>query len=225
MKRLALTLCLAGSMMAAGLQNRTSVRGSYIEARTADVYTGACFANSEVGQVGNLAVFGWHIDDGMFEGVRLEGLSIVGVVKSATTLGDVHADANPAKAILIVDEKASPEQRLALASFAKRMAGDLLQDVIRVEYQPVGIKFENNDLHSRRATLTAGTLAKIQTRAINPGDHVCAHEETWYNPLTKLDHAMPAYTLANDYKGSDLGATWSSPEKRSAFIGSFQLND
>jgi hypothetical protein len=226
MKRIALTLCLAGStLMAAGLQNRTSVRGSYLEARTADVYTGACFANSEVGQVGNLAVFGWHIDNGMFEGVRLEGLSVVGVVRSATTLGDVHANGNPAKAVLIVDENASPEQRLALAAFAKRMGGDLLQDIVRVEYQPVGIKFKNDDLHSRIATLTAGTLAKIQTRAINPGDHVCAHEETWYSPLTKLDHAMPAYTLANDYKGKDLGATWSSPEKRSAFVGSFQLND
>ena len=56
MKRLALSLCLAGSLMAAGLQNRTSVRGSYLEARTADVYVGACFANSEAGLVGNLAV-------------------------------------------------------------------------------------------------------------------------------------------------------------------------
>ena len=65
----------------------------------------------------------------------------------------------------------------------------------------------------------------MQTRAINSGDKVCSHEEAWYNPLTKLDHAMPAYTLANDYKGKDLGTTWSSPDKRSAFVGSFQLND
>jgi len=105
------------------------------------------------------------------------------------------------------------------------MGGNLLQDVVGVEYQPVGIEFENNDLHTRNATLTAGTLAKIQTRAISAGDKVCAHEETWYNPLTKLDHAMPAYTLANDYKGSELGTTWSSPNKSSAFVGSFQLND
>ena len=36
---------------------------------------------------------------------------------------------------------------------------------------------------------------------------------------------MPAYTMANDYNGKDLGTTWSSPDKRSAFVGSFQLND
>jgi hypothetical protein len=41
----------------------------------------------------------------------------------------------------------------------------------------------------------------------------------------KLDHAMPAYTMAYNYKGKELGTTWSSPDKRSAFVGSFQLND
>jgi hypothetical protein len=228
MKRLVLSLFLTGSlMMAAGLQNRTSVRGSYLEARTADVYTGACFANSEAGLVGEFAVFGWHVDQGSFEGVGLDGLSVVGVVRANTTLGDFHARSatNPSKAVLIVDDRATPVQRLALAAFAKRMGGDLLEDVVRVEYQPVNIAFENNDVHSRTATLTAGTLAKLQTRAINSGDKVCSHEEAWYNPLTKLDHAMPAYTMANDYKGKDLGTTWSSPDKRSAFVGSFQLND
>jgi hypothetical protein len=228
MKRLVLSLFLTGSlMMAAGLQNRTSVRGSYMEARTADVYTGACFANSEAGLMGEFAVFGWHVDQGSFEGVSLEGLSVVGVVRADTTLGDFHARraTNPSKAVLIVDERATPVQRLALTAFAKRMGGNLLEDVVRVEYQPVDIAFANNDVHSRTATLTAGTLAKLQTRAINKTDHVCSHEEAWYNPLTKLDHAMPAYTMANDYKGKDLGTTWSSPDKRSAFVGSFQLND
>ena len=227
MKRLVLSLCLAGStLMAAGLQNRTAVRGSYLEARTADVYTGACFANSEAGLMGEFAVFGWHVDKGMFEGVSLDGLSVVGVVRADTTLGDVHARAaNPSKAVLIVDQRATPEQRLALAAFARRMGGDLLDDVVKVDYQPVNIEFENNDVHSRTATLTAGTLAKLQTRAISKTDHVCSHEEAWYDPLTKLDHAMPAFTLANDYKGKALGTTWSSPDKRSAYVGSFQLND
>jgi hypothetical protein len=227
MKRLVLSLFLSGSLMlAAGLQNRTSVRGSYMEARTADVYTGACFANSEAGLVGEYAVFGWHVDQGSFEGVSLEGLSVVGVVRANSTLGDVHARAaNPSKAVLIVDERATPIQRIALKAFAKRMGGEILDDVIRVEYQPVAMAFENNDVHSRTATMTAGTLAKLQTRAINSMDKVCSHEEAWYDPLTKLDHAMPAFTIANDYKGKDLGTTWSSPDKRSAFVGSFQLND
>jgi hypothetical protein len=225
MKRLALSLCLAGTMMAGGLQNRTNVRGEYIEARTADVYTGPCFANAEVDHVGNLAIFGWRVNKGEFQGVKLDGLSVVGVVRAKNTLGYIHAGVYPIKSVLIVDDKASPEQRLALKAFAERMGGDLLQEVVQVEYQPIELTFAEGNLHSRQASLTAGSLAKIQTRAINKGDQICHNEETWYAPLTKLDHAMPAYAVSHDFKGTGLNTTWSDPGKRSAFVGSFQLSE
>jgi hypothetical protein len=211
--------------MAGSLHNRTQLRGEYIEARTADVYTGPCFANSEADLVGNLAVFGWRVTEGAFDGVKLDGLSVVGVVKANNTLGHIHGDAYPVKSVVIVDNRATPEQRLALQAFARRMGGDLLQDVVRVEYQPIELKFEGNNLHSRVASLTAGALAKIQTRAIEEGDHICHNEGTWYGPLTTLDHAMPAFTIAHSYKGTGLNTTWSNPEKRSAFVGSFHLNN
>ena len=226
MNKLVLSLCLSGPMlMAAGLQNRSQLRGDYIEARTADVFTGPCFANSEVDIVGNLAVFGWKVTEGSWQGVNLDGLSVVGVIKASNTLGNVHATAYPVKSVVIIDERATPAQRLALKSFAQRMGGDLLQDVVKVDYQPIQLKFENGDLHSAKATMTAGTLASIETRAINPGDHHCSNEITWYGPLTKLTHAMPAYALAHTYKGDSLNSTWSSPDKRSAFVGSFQFQE
>ena len=112
---------------------------NYVEARTADVYTGPCFANSEVGLTGQLAVFGWKVTKGSWDGVQLDDLGVVGVVRASSTLGDVYHTAYPVKAVLIVDERANPEQRLALQSFAKRMGGDLLQDVVRVEYQPIDL--------------------------------------------------------------------------------------
>jgi len=225
MKRLVLSLSLAGSLFAAGLQNRTQLRGDYIEARTADVFTGPCFANAEVDAVGNLAVFGWRIGEGEFQGVKLDGLSVVGVVKASNTLGNIHSPVYPVKSVVIVDERANPEQRLALKAFAQRMGGDLLQDVVKVEVQPISLKFENDNMHSAKATMTAGNLAAIETRAINEGDHLCSNEITWYAPLTKTNHAMPAYALAHNFKGTGLNTTWSSPEKRSAFVGSFQLSE
>jgi hypothetical protein len=116
-------------------------------------------------------------------------------------------------------------QRLALKAFAQRMGGDLLQDIVKVEYRPIELSFENGNLHGGKAKLVAGDLANIQTRAIGNQDHLCTNEIAWYDPLTKLDHAMPAYALAHSYKGDDLNATWSSPDKRSAFIGTFQLSE
>ena len=63
------------------------ITGNYIEARTADVYTGPCFANGEAEQVGREAVFGWRINEGQWKGVNLAGLSVVGVIRSEHTLG------------------------------------------------------------------------------------------------------------------------------------------
>jgi hypothetical protein len=220
------SLCTIVSLFAlAGLAYGSSVAGEYVEARTADIYTGACFANSEVNLTGDLAVFGWRITQGSWNGVQLDGLAVAAAVKASATLGDRYNAAFPVKSILIVDERANPEQRLALKSFAQRMSKDLLQDIVRVYYQPVSLTFEGGDLHSATATLVAGELASIRTRAIEGADHICHNEEVWYEPLTEVDHAMPAYALANEYRGQGLNATWSSPYKRSAFVGSFQFKD
>ncbi len=214
----------ASFLMGAGLP-ATQIRGAYVEARTADVFTGPCFANSEVGLVGDLAVFGWKIEKGSYEGVNLEGLGVVAAVKASSTLGDVHHTSYPVKSVLIIDEKANVEQRQALQNFAKRMSKDLLHNIVRVEYAPISLTFENNNVHSSKATLKAGKFAAIETRPIFDGDHLCSNELVWYQPLTDVEHAMPAYALAHSYKGDALGTTWSSPEKRSAFVGTFQYND
>jgi hypothetical protein len=222
MKRLIPFFLSASFCFAGGIPSH-NIYGDYIEARTADVYTGPCFANSEAGLIGNLAVFGWKVDKGSWQGVNLDGLSVVAAVKAKSTLGNVYETAYPVKAVLIIDENATPEQRLALKSFARRMGGDLLQDIVRVDYQPIALSFENNDIHTMKATLTAGTLAKIQTRGMSEGDHICRNEEVWYQPLAKTTHAMAAYSLANNFQGQGLGTTWSSPDKRSAFIGNFAV--
>lgn len=217
-------LALTGVALAAN-KPTTEVMGNYVEARTADVYTGACFANSEVQLVGNLAVFGWKIEKGTWEGVNLDGMAVVAAVRASSTLGDRTGTAYPVKAVLMVDERASLEQRDALRRFAVRQTGDLLQDIVKVEALPIEFEVKGSSIHAASVALTAGTMARIETRAILKGDHVCAHEETWYDPLSKLDHAMPAFTMANRYEGTDLATRWSSPDKRSAFVGTFHYSE
>src|SRR5580692_10025999 len=107
MKALALVpFVIAGVSTAADLPSVAShLRGEYIESRTADIYTGPCFANSEVELTGDLAVLGWKIEKGAWQGVSLDGLSVVGVVRSDNTLGDyMHPDVVNARAVLIVDD-------------------------------------------------------------------------------------------------------------------------
>lgn len=215
---------IAATCVAAKLPSN-NVRGEYLEARTADVYTGPCFANGEVGQTGKLAVMGWHIEQGSFDGVKLDGLSVVGVVKARDTLGDFALTSNPAKAVVIVDRSATPEQQIALKSFAQRMGGDLLSDVVRVDVQPIAFSVKDNNVHTQIASLVAGDLAKVSTRPLKETDQVCHNEGVWYQPLVKLEHAMPAYTTGNAYGGKALGETWNYPEKRGSYVGTFNYQD
>lgn len=221
----AITLCILATTGLAAKLPTNSIRGEYLEARTADVYTGPCFANGEVGQTGRLAVMGWHIEKGSFQGVSLDGLSVIGVVRATGTLGDFIESSYPVKAVMIVDETASVEQQLALKAFARRMAGDLLSDVVRTEIQPIRFSMKDGNVHSRVAEMTAGSMAKIATRPLTEGDQICHNEEVWYRPLAKVEHSMAAYTMANSYGGQGLGETWSYPEKRSSFVATFSLED
>src|ERR1700716_2603598 len=77
------------------------ITGQYIEARTCDVWTGPCFANAEMNLGGKHAVLGWKVDKGAFNGVQLDGLSVVAVVAASDTLG--LAQTGSAQAVLIVD--------------------------------------------------------------------------------------------------------------------------
>jgi len=203
----------------------SGIRGNYIEARTADVYTGPCVANGEAEQVGREAIMGWKIDAGNWQGVDLAGLSVVGVLRSVHTLGLATEPVNPAQAVLIVDSRANAEQRRALEGFAKHMGGSLLSEVLRVDVAPIELDVKNGNIHGGVAKLTAGNLVTIQTRGFTDHDHMCGNEEVWYSPLTKVQHAMPAYALENEYKGNALGQTWNDRMKRSSFLGTFQVTN
>jgi hypothetical protein len=231
MRKLSFALCLtlfAGLTAQAQHENHQSqtkaepqIVGEYIETRSADVYTGPCFANSEVGLTGDTAILGWRVQRGSWKGVSLDGLNVVAVVKAGATLGDTHYDPYPAKAVLIVDAKATDEQRAALGAFARAQAGRLLDDVVRTEVAPITLDLEYHGEHIAGARLKAGA-ATIRTRMLTDKDHICGHVDgTFYPPLTATTHAMPAVAMTDEFSGEGLGMSWTLHDKRSAFVGHF----
>ncbi len=197
-----------------------ALKGDYIEARSSDVFTGPCFAMSEVSLTGQEAIMAWKVREGDWNGVSLNGLSVVAVVKASATLGDPYHNPYPAQSVLIVDSHANGEQRAALEAFAKSEAGSLLAHVVRVEAAPIQMTVEHGDMHGT-ARLVAGSLAQIETRSLCQGDHLCGNETVYYPPLVTLSHSMPAFTLASSFSGPGLGEVWKNVDKRSAFVGSF----
>ena len=195
------------------------IRGDYLETRSADVYTGACFANGEVNLVGNEAILAWHVQQGSWNGVALEGMTVAAAVRANATLGDPYENPYPAKAVLLVDDQASEAQRSALVSFAEHMGGELLKNVQQVML--VQMELVVNAEHHGAAMLRAGQFATIQTRSIGSQDHLCGNEVIFYPPLTQLAHSMPAVALTDAYNGPGLGVSWDLHGKRSAFVGTF----
>jgi hypothetical protein len=195
-----------------------TITGDYAEFRTADVYTGPCFANGEIGLTGEEAVLAWHVTAGTWEGVRLDGLSVIAVVRASATLGSPYSNPLPARAVMIVDARATAEQRLALVRFAQAQAGPLLATVVAEESSP--IRFALGQQHG--VVAVEANNVKISTRSIGPGDEICHNEEVFYAPLAAhLTHAMPAVTLQGSYQGNHLGKTWNDAGRRGAFVGHF----
>ena len=203
------------------------ISGNYLEARTASVYVGACFANSEVGLIGNEAVLGWQIVHGEWNDVSLAGLAVAGVVRASHTLGDPHHSALPASSIVIVDERATKEQEEALVGFVRSQVPDLFESVLHVERAE--IEFEVGEApsgsghgsHGRTAKLVVGDLARIVTRALRHEDASCANPEVYYPPLARVNGAVPAFATTHEFKGNGLGAVWSVPNRPSAFVATF----
>jgi Protein of unknown function (DUF1326) len=118
MRKFTLVLSICFAALLASSASAQQIYGDYIESRNADVYTGHCFANAEANLMGDQAIVAWHVSRGEWQGVKLDGLNVVGVAKASGTLGSLYSNPFPAKAVLIVDEKATPEQREALKAFA-----------------------------------------------------------------------------------------------------------
>src|SRR5260370_20887294 len=90
---------LAASPLVAG--GKVSLTGEYVEARTAEIFTGGCIMGSEAETVGKQAVLAWKVDRGSFNGVSLDGLSVVAAVGGDKNPGipdnrGARADGRPA---------------------------------------------------------------------------------------------------------------------------------
>jgi hypothetical protein len=217
MRLLSAALALA---LLAGNASADALKGQYVEARTCDIWTGPCYANADHNFTGKNAVVGWKIESGSFDKVKLDGLGVVAVIAAADTLGTTETPR--AKAVLIVDKRATAEQKAALIKLARKQGGDLTANVVKVLSEKVELEIcpcaENGC-----AKLKAGA-AKIETRCVSvKHDKVCGNESAYYPPLAKGVKASPAIAVEHSYSGTGAGATWDDAGRRGAYLGTFSI--
>jgi hypothetical protein len=208
-------------LAAAASANAAGIRGDYLETRTCDVYTGPCFANAQVGVTGQQAILAWSIVEGTYQGIDLTGLKVVMTVRANDTLGfgsGVVIHPFPIRSVIFVDESATAEQQQALAAFARERAGQVAGDVVRIASVPIELSIDHVDMVAR---LKAGNEIQVETRKLGKTDCVCSNEKTFYPPLTDVENSAPAYTVDASFTGRGLGAQWSSPLTRGAYLATF----
>src|SRR5262245_38262913 len=216
MKHLALALALVALP---ALANAGEISGSYLEARTCQIYTGPCFANSEINLTGKDALMAWNIAEGKRDGVDLAGLSVIVVVTASDTLADNGVnDPKEIKCAIIVDEKATSEQRNALVAFAKDHAGRATEKVVRVDAAPIEMSLDTAKLSGN---LKAGDSVKLVTRKCGQKDCICCNETAYYPPLAQVTHFAPGVATEGEFTGKGLGSNWSVPGSRSAYMATF----
>jgi hypothetical protein len=220
--------------LGAGAVSAAGIRGDYVEARTADVFTGPCFSNAEVFIYGDRAVMAWKVTEGSWNGVDLRGLCVAAAVDGSTTFSQDQPE--KATSVLIVDSKADSRQREALIEMAKSLGGARLSRITQVTSARMSLKLEDHTRsaaeaahvthgmpQSPRASFWAAGLAKIVTRPLDERDHACGNEVIAYPPLSQGVSAQPAYTLGHTFKGQGLQTNWEDPNCRSSFVGHFAL--
>lgn len=211
--------CLITGVAFAGTA-KESIHGTYMESRTCDVYTAACFANSEVGLNGKEAILAWKVDEGSHKGVKLDGLTVSAVVRANATLGDKSATPYPAKAIVYVDQDATPAQKDALVSLAKDLGEGLVSDVVRVESTPIVMNADNCG-GDTCATLKVGEVAEIAARCLHSEDKKCGNDNAFYGPLTDISNAMAHFTQYEMFSDTGLGVNWNDAGRRGTYVGTF----
>lgn len=214
-----ISAALVASMLpaAAFASSAPRLSGDYVEARTAEVFTGGCIMSSEAETIGRQAVMAWRINQGAFDGVPLDGLSVVAAVAGDRNLGirEIGGDGpTRVRAVLIVDDRATAAQRDALVRFVRESTSGLIDDVVEVKASP--IRFAA-DTHA--VTVSAGDAAVAVQRHIHH-DPSCGAMQ-WFHPLARVSDASIGLTDAHVFSGRALGTRWSDPHRRSGFVGTF----
>lgn len=216
MKKIALSAALSSLMAASLAATGPAVTGTYVEARTAEVFAGACIMNGEAATTGREALLAWKVDRGQVNGVTLDGLAVVAALAGDTNLGihEIGGETTPARAAIYVDSRASTAQRKALVAMVKSLSGGLIGSVIHETATP--IQFADN---GQQISVSADTV-KLAVGKQLTHDASCGNKQ-WFNPLTKVDRAEMGMTDQNEFSGQVLNTKWSHPNKRSSFFGTF----
>src|SRR5882757_989688 len=215
MKRIIVSSAIV-AFAAASVSAGGRLSGSYVEARTAEVFTGGCIMNSEAETMGKQAVLAWKVDRGSFNGIAIDGLSVVAALSGDRNLGmtEMGGEKAAVRSAMFVDQRANPAQQIALVAMANELSKGLVGTIVQVT--PTAIQFTDR---GGEINVSSAQVSLAVSKHLT-------HEPTcgamqWFHPFASMDDSAMGVTSQHLFTGSALGTKWSDPNKRSAFFGTF----
>ncbi|MDF2440757.1 MAG: hypothetical protein JWN98_1741 [Abditibacteriota bacterium] len=203
-------MSLGGTVQA---QDKSSLRGDYIEARSASVYAGPCHYSNEAVTEGRNATMAWRFTSGAWNNVDLSGLSAVAVVMADDNLAQ---DEKTRRSVLYLDARATAAQTAALRDlFAQKFAA-ILGKVTAT--RAVSTQVTNDGLNF---SVRAG-----QAVSLDVNRYACKHctqdAQIWYQPLAAAENVLVGKTVKTIFRDAALERSWNdAQEANSAFVGTF----
>ena len=194
--------------------DNVSLRGDYVEVRTASVFAGACHYNGELTTTGRDAMMAWNVTSGQWQGVDLTGVKIFAIVSADANLAEKDA---ARRSVVIIDSSASRAQAMAVLNALKEKYASSLGKIVTIRNAP--ITFARNG----RTYAVAADDAAINVEAM-PNDLCCKMPNlVWYAPLVALENRKVGYTTKALYGGGEVCDPWQRSGENSAFYGTFSL--
>ena len=202
------------ALLSAG--GKGAVSGEYVEARTAEVFTGGCIMGSEAETVGRNAVLAWKVNQGSFNGVSLDGLTVVAAIAGDKNLGigEIGGGKATTRSAVFVDSRANAAQQMALVAMANELSKGLVGTIVQVTPAPIEFADHGKDIHVAAAQVALDVSKEMSH------DPTCGAMQ-WFHPLASVDQATIGVAQQNAFMGTGLGTKWSDPNRRSAFFGTF----
>ena len=196
-----------------------TVTGQYVEARTAEIFTGGCIMGSEAETVGRQAVLAWKVDRGSFNGVSLDGLSVVAAVAGDRNLGiqEIGGGRAATRSAVFVDNRATAAQQMALVAMANELSRGLVGTIVGVTPPSIDFTDRGKAIHVAAGSSREVALDVSKNMTHDPS---CGAMQ-WFHPLASVDQATIGVAEQNAFTGTALGTKWSDPNRRSAFFGTF----
>jgi hypothetical protein len=206
---------LAACLLAGGAAAAPGVTGEYVEARSANVFVGACHHEGEIQTAGRNALLAWNFTGGAHKGITLDAVQVVAVVSGDKNLGlpDVKR-----RSVLYVSQGATGSQKKAAVGLLFEKAAGALGEVLEVREAP--IQFDSSGDQYR---VKVDGVASMQIRKATA--ELCCKQpyELFGKPFAPVSDAKAGYSLGVQFRDGTLLQSWSSTDQNNAFFGKFAL--